>query len=83
MNKNTYGKINVSETLAILIERFEQDVEDYVVYRWSNNDTTKRAKVTHNERGQAYFVEGGENYYLKDMKTNVLQFKPHHDRMNK
>lgn len=66
MTNNILGVMSITNNLALYVIEIEYGIDDKVVFRYSNEEKERKAKVYYNVKGEAYFKIRGQRYYLKD-----------------
>lgn len=60
------GTLSITNGLAIAVLGIEYDLDDKVIYRFSNETKTRKAKVYTTQKGRSYFKIRGQRYYLDE-----------------
>lgn len=66
LEDNVLGVMSITNNLALYIIEVEYGIDDKVVFRFSNEEKERKAKIYNNVKGEAYFKIRGKRYYLKD-----------------
>ena len=60
------GVMSITNNLALYINEIEYGVDDRVVYRFSDEEKVRKAKVYTTTKGRSYFKIKSTRYYLDE-----------------
>lgn len=66
LEDNILGVMSITNNLALYVVEIEYGIDDKVIFRFSNEEKERKAKLYSNMKGESFFKIRGKRYYLKD-----------------
>lgn len=60
------GVLTLTNNLALEVLEIEYGIDDYVIYKFSNDIKARRGKLYTTVKGRSYFKVRGTRYYLDE-----------------